>query len=82
VIFVVSGTLRSNLDPFDLHTDAELWDALRRSYVIDTFRKDSSDDDGSGQDGHSGRFNLDSPIEEEGGNLSIGQVRDQKVALF
>jgi hypothetical protein len=46
--------------------------------VIDTFRRDSSDDDSAGQDGHSGRFNLDSPIEEEGGNLSIGQVRDPK----
>ena len=24
-----SGTVRSNLDPFDRHTDAELWEALR-----------------------------------------------------
>lgn len=23
-----SGTVRSNLDPFDKHSDAELWDAL------------------------------------------------------
>ena len=24
-----SGTVRRNLDPFDRHTDAELWEALR-----------------------------------------------------
>ena len=29
------GTLRSNLDPFNAHTDAELWDALRRSYLVE-----------------------------------------------
>lgn len=28
-----SGTLRSNLDPFDRHTDAELHDAIRRSHL-------------------------------------------------
>ena len=30
-----SGTLRSNLDPFGLHDDARLWDALRRSYLVE-----------------------------------------------
>ncbi|KAF8422979.1 P-loop containing nucleoside triphosphate hydrolase protein [Tirmania nivea] len=29
------GTVRSNLDPFEEHTDAELWDALRKSYLVD-----------------------------------------------
>ncbi|EPS37568.1 hypothetical protein H072_8744 [Dactylellina haptotyla CBS 200.50] len=28
------GTVRSNLDPFGEHTDLELWDALRQSYLI------------------------------------------------
>lgn len=28
------GTVRSNLDPFEEHTDLELWDALRQSYLI------------------------------------------------
>jgi ABC-type multidrug transport system fused ATPase/permease subunit len=75
IISVVSGTFRSNLDPFDLHTDAELWDALRRSYLVDTAKRDSlnTSEDG-GQDRSINRFTLDSPIEEEGGNLSIGQV--------
>ncbi|KAH9928634.1 ABC transporter [Fomitopsis serialis] len=55
---VISGTLRSNLDPFGYHDDARLWDALKRAYLsVNT----------------SNRFSLDSPIEDEGGNLSIGQ---------
>ncbi|RPB21336.1 hypothetical protein L211DRAFT_828268 [Terfezia boudieri ATCC MYA-4762] len=29
------GTVRSNLDPFEEHTDAELWDALLKSYLVD-----------------------------------------------
>ena len=29
------GTLRTNLDPFNVHSDAELWDALRRSYLVE-----------------------------------------------
>ncbi|KAF3198093.1 hypothetical protein TWF106_001072 [Orbilia oligospora] len=28
------GTVRSNLDPFEEHTDLELWDALRQSYLV------------------------------------------------
>ncbi|KAJ6255815.1 hypothetical protein Dda_9425 [Drechslerella dactyloides] len=28
------GTIRSNLDPFGEHTDLELWDALRQSYLV------------------------------------------------
>ncbi|KAF3928827.1 hypothetical protein AA313_de0206435 [Arthrobotrys entomopaga] len=28
------GTVRSNLDPFGEHTDLELWDALRQSYLV------------------------------------------------
>lgn len=30
------GTVRSNLDPFNQHTDLELWTALRQSYLVDT----------------------------------------------
>jgi ABC-type multidrug transport system fused ATPase/permease subunit len=30
-----SGTIRSNLDPFSMHDDAELWNALRRAHLID-----------------------------------------------
>ncbi|TFY77333.1 hypothetical protein EWM64_g6678 [Hericium alpestre] len=108
-----SGTLRSNLDPFGLHDDARLWDALRRSYLVDDLkpipaimesdRKPSPEtievldlDDDKLPTGASTpmgpRFTLDSPIEDEGKNLSIGQrslvslaralVKDSKVLIL
>lgn len=75
----VSGTLRSNLDPFGNHDDARLWDALKRSYLVEDRRQPSIDlpDEDETLAGHStptNRFSLDSPIEDEGGNLSVGQV--------
>ncbi|SCV70702.1 BQ2448_3464 [Microbotryum intermedium] len=30
-----SGTLRSNLDPFNVYEDRVLWDAMRRAYLVD-----------------------------------------------
>nr|VWO99753.1 Phosphate:H symporter (Phosphate:H symporter, variant) [Ganoderma boninense] len=71
-----SGTLRSNLDPFGAHDDAQLWDALRRAYLVeDTTKYDTDDEEKNG--GASGahtpvnRFTLDSPVEDEGSNLKI-----------
>ena len=51
-----TGTIRSNLDPFSMYDDARLWDALRRSYLVEpTADKDreanlelSEEDDGDG----------------------------------
>ncbi|EEB86782.1 hypothetical protein MPER_16130, partial [Moniliophthora perniciosa FA553] len=37
-----SGTLRSNLDPFNLHDDATLGDALKRSHLVETPAKRAS----------------------------------------
>ncbi|KAF8150782.1 ABC transporter [Crassisporium funariophilum] len=73
-----SGTLRSNLDPFNLNDDATLWDALKRSYLVDNNSKRNSlltteDDVPSGAQTPQSRFNLDTIIEDEGGNLSVGQ---------
>lgn len=77
-VVVVSGTLRSNLDPFGAHDDARLWDALKRAYLVDD-KKDSVDfTDEEIKDGARSpvnRFSLDSLIDDEGSNLSIGQVR-------
>jgi ABC-type multidrug transport system fused ATPase/permease subunit len=74
-----SGTLRSNLDPFNLHDDERLWDALKRSYLVER-NGPSSIADGSLPSGaqtptsiQGPKLTLDSIIEDEGGNLSIGQ---------
>ncbi|KAF2842640.1 ABC multidrug transporter-like protein [Patellaria atrata CBS 101060] len=58
------GTIRSNLDPFNEHTDLELWSALRQADLVDV---DVSMDE------KSGRIHLDSIVEEEGLNFSLGQ---------
>ncbi|KAL8921634.1 MAG: hypothetical protein Q9172_003923 [Xanthocarpia lactea] len=59
------GTIRSNLDPFNEHTDLELWSALRQSDLIDA---EANLDDKS-----HGRIHLDAVVEEEGLNFSLGQ---------
>ncbi|CEQ41587.1 SPOSA6832_03323, partial [Sporobolomyces salmonicolor] len=61
-----NGTLRSNLDPFNLYDDARLWDALRRSWLVER----EAAVDGSGQ---VSRFTLDTAVEDEGANMSVGE---------
>ncbi|KAI4736070.1 ABC multidrug transporter-like protein [Aureobasidium sp. EXF-12298] len=58
------GTIRSNLDPFNEHTDMALWGALRQADLV-----------GEDQDiaDSSTRIHLDAPVEEEGLNFSLGQ---------
>ncbi|PGH16379.1 hypothetical protein AJ80_05229 [Polytolypa hystricis UAMH7299] len=55
------GTIRSNLDPFNEHSDLKLWDALRQTGLVQ-------------QTGTNGslRIHLDSTVEEEGHNFSHG----------
>lgn len=61
------GTVRSNLDPFSEHDDLKLWSALRQADLvpadaaIDDRRTDPS------------RIHLDSIVEEDGLNFSLGQ---------
>jgi len=68
-----SGTLRSNLDPFDQFDDATLWDALRRSYLVDNTKPQDATEEEDAEAAVSGRFTLDTVVENEGSNLSVGQ---------
>jgi ATP-binding cassette subfamily C (CFTR/MRP) protein 1 len=54
-----TGTVRFNLDPFEEHSDAEVWDALRRAY-LQTYIESSKD-------------GLQMKVEEKGSNFSVGQ---------
>ncbi|KAK3818725.1 MAG: P-loop containing nucleoside triphosphate hydrolase protein [Benniella sp.] len=77
-----NGTIRSNLDPFQEHTDYEIWEALRRVHLADVM--DSASVFGTGtsvrgssvQEGmdHMDPFeSLDSPVSDGGQNFSQGQ---------
>ncbi len=80
-----SGTVRSNLDAFDQHTDSELNDALQRVHLIRTTGTTSRDEARSGSgsdtpipaaapDTNTNPFaSLSSRISEGGLNLSQGQ---------
>lgn len=77
------GTIRSNLDPFSVYSDAHLWDALRRSYLVSPSHEITAD---------AGKFGLDTVIESEGANLSVGErsllslaralVKDSRVVVL
>ncbi|EXJ96379.1 hypothetical protein A1O1_01505 [Capronia coronata CBS 617.96] len=82
------GTIRSNLDPFNEHDDLELWAALRKAYLVgEETPSDSTEKDARPQTTETsatstsnvnaspgtGRVQLDSPVEEEGLNFSLGQ---------
>ncbi|KAI2641184.1 P-loop containing nucleoside triphosphate hydrolase protein [Xylaria nigripes] len=73
-----SGTVRSNLDPFDNHTDAELFDSLARVHLISEDENSPATPASTAQS-DSTRKNtnifrdLSSSISEGGLNLSQGQ---------
>lgn len=72
-----SGTIRSNLDPFGIYDDVRLWDALKRSSLIEHTKEEMTALNGEGHASGAStpvnRLSLDSPIEDGGGNLSVGQ---------
>ncbi|KAF8530162.1 ABC protein [Hysterangium stoloniferum] len=83
-----SGTIRTNLDPFSVYDDAQLWDALRRAYLVEApscssdekIRHQKMDGKGGVEDiEHSGSrtttngFTLETVVESEGANLSVGE---------
>ncbi|CAO3623722.1 unnamed protein product [Cunninghamella echinulata] len=74
-----SGTVRSNMDPFNEFSDASISEALSRMKLIPTLNSASlasstSSSSKSNQDPNQNIFeNLDSPITEGGQNISAGQ---------
>jgi len=58
------GTIRTNLDPFNEHADLELWNALRQADLVGADQAMSDE---------SGRIHLDTSVEDEGLNFSLGQ---------
>ncbi|GKV32071.1 hypothetical protein SLEP1_g40702 [Rubroshorea leprosula] len=54
-----SGNVRFNLDPFNEHNDADLWEALERAHLKDAICRNS--------------LGLDAEVSEAGENFSVGQ---------
>ncbi|KIM40488.1 hypothetical protein M413DRAFT_19157 [Hebeloma cylindrosporum] len=88
----IGGTVRTALDPFSLYTDAHLWDALRRSYLVGDSSLQTAGTSTGTAEITQGRITLDTVIESEGSNLSVGErsllslaralVRDTRVVIL
>ncbi|KIO01559.1 hypothetical protein M404DRAFT_149655 [Pisolithus tinctorius Marx 270] len=79
-------TIRSNLDPFNQYDDAKLWDALYRSCLVDRPSLKAE------EEASTNRYTLETVVENEGANLSVGErsllslaralVKDCKVVVL
>lgn len=81
------GTIRTNLDPFMEHTDLELWSALRKADLVgdeeqegevrpettETAKSSKTIVNSPTSPTSGSRIHLDSIVEEEGLNFSLGQ---------
>ncbi|KAL3420415.1 ABC transporter [Phlyctema vagabunda] len=75
------GTVRSNLDPFNEHSDLELWAALKSAHLIGESStepeapQEAHDATGSGSEQNQtpSKLTLETPIVSEGLNFSLGQ---------
>ncbi|KAJ3380135.1 hypothetical protein HDU92_006163 [Lobulomyces angularis] len=62
-----SGTIRFNLDPFNLYTDLEIYTAMKRSHIMDSSEEFKSDST------RKSIISLESTVLEGGTNYSQGQ---------
>ncbi|KAL3417771.1 ABC transporter family protein [Phlyctema vagabunda] len=73
------GTIRSNLDPFNEHNDLRLWQALQQAYLIPQSEDPTEklheviETSPSDRSGGIGAITLDTTVQEEGLNFSLGQ---------
>ncbi|WFD42701.1 hypothetical protein MPSI1_001349 [Malassezia psittaci] len=65
------GTIRLNLDPFNLYDDAEMWNALYRCQLVSRSQSTGSDPAASNDTISS----LDDIVEQGGSNFSAGQCQ-------
>ncbi|KAJ7097441.1 ABC protein [Mycena epipterygia] len=87
-----SGTVRTALDPFSKYDDARLWDALRRSYLVETRRSTPIEYEQPAETENKHKLTLDTVIETDGANLSVGErsllslaralVKDSRVVIL
>ncbi|KAG6837247.1 hypothetical protein H0H93_012642 [Arthromyces matolae] len=68
-----SGTVRTALDPFSLYDDTRLWDALRRSFLVESRPTTPNSSDAIENFTGSNKITLDTIIEADGANLSVGE---------
>ena len=61
------------MDPFDQFDDSKLWDALKRSHLVESAKPQDTTGGGEPKATVSSRFTPDTVIEGGGSNLSVGQ---------
>lgn len=87
------GTVRSNIDPFNEHTDLELWSALRKVYLAgDQEKEEEEANEKDYRRNKPAALKLDTVVEDEGRNFSLGQrqllafaralVRDSRITVL